>query len=79
MEQQTAAKNQKPEQSDDMQYNFAAMQQEQAVQMLKKTNLQELSDAECRQVLEEVTNLLRGCQHRRNRQKGARLCQKLQC
>ena len=59
MEQQTAAQNQKPEQSDDMQYNFAAMQQEQAVQMLKKTNLQELSDAECRQVLEEVTNLLR--------------------
>ena len=43
-----------------MQYSFAAMQQEQAVQMLKKTNLQELSDAECRQVLEEVMNLLRG-------------------
>ena len=59
MEQQTAAQNQKLEQSDDMQYSFAAMQQEQAVQMLKKTNLQELSDAECRQVLEEVTNLLR--------------------
>ena len=59
MEQQTAAQNQKPEQSDDMQYSFAAMQQEQAVQMLKKTNLQELSDAECRQVLEEVMNLLR--------------------
>ena len=59
MEQQTAAQNQKLEQSDDMQYSFAAMQQEQAVQMLKKTNLQELSDAECRQVLEEVMNLLR--------------------
>lgn len=59
MEQQTATQNQKPEQSDDMQYSFAAMQQEQAVQMLKKTNLQELSDAECRQVLEEVMNLLR--------------------
>lgn len=57
MEQQTAAQKKQPEQPE-MQYSFAAVQEEKAVQMLKKTNLQELSDAECRQVLEEVTSLL---------------------
>ena len=59
MEQQAAAQQKQSEQPQ-MQYSFAAMQEEKAVQMLKKTNLQELSDAECRQVLEEVTGLLQG-------------------
>lgn len=41
------------------QISFAAMQQERAVSMLRKTNLHELSDAECREVLTELTELLR--------------------
>lgn len=59
MEQQAAAQQKQSEQPQ-MQYSFVAMQEEKAVQTLKKTNLQELSDAECRQVLEEVTGLLQG-------------------
>jgi len=30
------------------------MQQEKVIQMLQKTNLQELSDAECREFLEDL-------------------------
>jgi DNA mismatch repair protein MutS len=58
MEQQAASQQEQPEETAEMQYSFAAVQEEKALQTLRKTNLEELSDAECRQVLEEITRML---------------------
>ena len=53
MEQQAAAAPSR-ETDSAQQFSFASMQQEKVIQMLQKTNLQELSDAECREFLEDL-------------------------
>ena len=40
------------------QISFAAMQQERAIATLQKTHLAELSDAECRELLADLTSML---------------------
>ncbi|MGN0592965.1 MAG: DNA mismatch repair protein MutS [Ruminococcus sp.] len=54
-----AAQNTHTVQTDSGQISFADLQREQAIRQLQRTNPEELSDAECRELLEDVLRLLR--------------------
>ncbi len=54
-----AAKSDTSKQTDSDQISFADLSREQAINMLRRTNPEELSDMECRELLEEVLKLLR--------------------
>ncbi len=49
-------KTQQPE--EEMQFSFGAQQEEEIPKRLRQTNIGELSDAECRELLEELTSML---------------------
>ncbi len=55
---QQAASGEDRQKAQTGQISFAAMQQDRVISMLQKTNLDELSDAECREVLAELTEML---------------------
>ncbi|MBQ8724601.1 MAG: DNA mismatch repair protein MutS, partial [Oscillospiraceae bacterium] len=54
-----AAKENTSEKADNGQISFADLQREQAIGMLRQSNPEELSDKECRELLEDVLRLLR--------------------
>lgn len=59
MESKDYEKNLNLKNNENMQFSFEAIQHENVVNVLKKTNISELSDFECREVLEEVISMIK--------------------
>lgn len=55
----TASAEKTSSKKNDGQISFSDLKREQAIDMLRKTNPEELSDSECRELLEDVLSLLR--------------------